>query len=93
MLFRSGQLYFTTPFCKHQTFSVGTKYIFRLNRSNSEELSRPSNSGNDFVRDEVNSIDYRHRTDILAGYGEYSLKLGPVSTRAGLRYEWSRNHV
>lgn len=89
----TGQLDFTTPFGKHHTFSVGTKYTFRLNRSNSEELSRPSNSGNDFVRDEVNSIDYRHRTDILAGYGEYSLKLGPVSTRAGLRYEWSRNHV
>lgn len=89
----TGQLDFTTPLGKHHTLSVGTKYIFRLNRSNSEELSRLSNSDDAFVRDEANSIDYRHHTDILAGYGEYALKMGAMSTRTGLRYEWSRNHV
>lgn len=89
----TGQADFTTPLGKHHTLSVGTKYIFRLNRSNSEETSRISGTDNDFVRDEESSIDYRHRTDIVAGYGEYTLKTGGLTTRAGLRYEWSRNHV
>lgn len=89
----TGQADFTTPLGKHHTLSVGSKYIYRINKSDSKESSRLSGTENDFERDEVNSINYRHRTDIVAGYGEYTLKVGGFTTRAGLRYEWSRNHV
>lgn len=89
----TAQADFTTPLGKLHTLSTGVKYIYRLNRSDNTEDTRTSGSTDDFARDEDNSILYRHRADIAAAYGEYTLKAGDVSARAGLRYEWSRFDV
>ena len=89
----TAQADFTTPLGTGHTLSTGIKYIYRLNRSENTENTRASGTADEFIRDEDNSIDYRHRADIAAAYGEYSLKLGNLSTRAGVRYEWSRFDV
>ncbi len=89
----TAQADFTTPIGKVHTLSAGVKYIYRLNRSNNVEMTRPYGTENDFAVDEETSIDYRHRADIAAAYGEYNLKLGGFSARAGLRYEYSRYEV
>ncbi len=80
---------FTTPIGKYHTLSTGVKYIYRNNTSDNFESSRPWDSTDNFIKDEEASIDYRHRADIAAAYGEYTLKYDKFSTRAGVRYEYS----
>ncbi len=89
----TAQADFTTPIGKAHTLSAGVKYIYRLNSSDNVEMTRPYGTEDAFVVDEDASIDYRHRADIAAAYGEYNLKLGGFSARAGLRYEYSRYEV
>lgn len=86
---QTGQIDFTTPLGKVHELSLGAKYINRQNRSTALEEQRPSGSDVDFVKNEENSVDYRHRTDIVAGYLEYKLKLQKLSARLGTRYEYS----
>ncbi len=85
----TAQLDFTTPIGKHHTLSTGVKYIYRNNISNNHESSRPWASEGEFELDKEASIDYRHRADIAAAYGEYTFKYDKFSTRAGVRYEYS----
>ncbi len=82
---------FTTPFAKLHTLSVGAKYIFRLNRSNSEDLTRPSGTEEAFVPNADYSQRFRHRSGVAAAYAEYELKVKKFSLQAGSRYE--RYHV
>ncbi len=89
----TAQADFTTPIGKAHTLSAGVKYIYRLNSSDNVEMTRPYGTEDAFVVDEAASIDYRHRADIAAAYGEYNLKVGNFSARAGLRYEYSRYEV
>ncbi len=89
----TAQADFTTPIGKIHTLSAGLKYIYRLNASDNFEGSRLTGTDDEFVRDEERSIDYRHRADIGAAYGEYTLKLDKFTTRAGLRYEYSHFDV
>ncbi len=89
----TAQADFTTPLGKIHTLSVGAKYIYRLNRSDNEEMTRAAGTDDDFVRDDELSLLYRHRNDILAAYTEYMLKLKKFSARAGLRYENSHIKV
>ncbi|MBR1712653.1 MAG: TonB-dependent receptor [Alloprevotella sp.] len=89
----TAQADFTTPIAKLHTLSVGTKYIYRINRSDNTELTRPAGTDEPFVRDEERSLLYRHRNDIAAAYAEYMLKLRKFSARAGLRFESSHLRV
>ncbi len=89
----TAQADFTAPLGKHHTFATGLKYIYRLNKSDSYEASRPAGTDEVFAKDDDRSINYRHRGDIAAAYGEYTLKAGAFTTRAGLRYEYSRFKV
>ena len=89
----TAQVDFTTPLAKIHTLSVGTKYIYRINRSDNEELTRPAGTQQDFMHDAQSSLLYRHRNGILAAYAEYMLKLNKFSTRAGLRLESSNIKV
>lgn len=86
----TGQVDYTLPWKKEMhTLSVGSKFIYRLNKSDNNEMSRPPQGATDFVRDEDQSLRYRHRNNILAAYAEYKLKLKNVSLKTGLRYEYS----
>lgn len=89
----TGQVDFTTPIGKLHTLSTGAKYIYRINRSDNTEFTRPSGSDDAFEISEDASLRYRHRNDIVAGYAEYTLKLKKFTARTGLRYEHSRVKV
>ncbi len=92
---QTAQVDFTAPLDKKQahTLAVGLKYINRINRSNSTEYARTAGTEDEFLLDEETSLRYRHRSDIAAGYLEYTLKLGKWSVMAGNRYEFNRVHV
>lgn len=89
----TAQADFTTAFGKAHTLSAGLKYIYRLNSSRNEELSRLAGTDDAFARDDERSLLYRHRGDIGSAYAEYSLKLGKWSLMAGSRYEHYRVRV
>lgn len=84
---------FTSPLGESHTLSAGLKYVYRLNRSDNTELSRPSGTEQDFRRDEEQSLRYRHRGDIGAAYAEYAFKKRKWSLVAGSRYEYYRAKV
>ena len=84
----TAQIDFTTPLGKGHKLSTGLKYIYRINRSDNTELSRPSESDNDFTVDEERSLRYRHRGDIGAAYAEYVWSKNKWSIQAGSRYEY-----
>lgn len=82
------QLDYTVPFDSIQTFSTGVKYIYRINKSDNEEKSRPSGTTLDYELDSDRSLLYRHRGDILGAYAEYSIKVQKLTAKAGVRYEY-----
>ncbi len=89
----TAQIDFTSPLGENHTLSVGAKYIYRLNRSDNEEYSRLAGTAIDFLPDVAQSLLYRHRTDISAGYTEYIYRLKRFSLRSGLRFESSHIRV
>ena len=89
----TAQIDFTSPLGENHTLSVGAKYIYRLNRSDNEEFSRLAGTATDFLPDVAQSLLYRHRTDISAGYTEYIYRLKRFSLRSGLRFESSHIRV
>ena len=70
----------TRPFGKIHTLDIGAKYILRDNHSTTT---------NEYVGVGSTFSDFSHITQVMAGYGEYRLKLGRWSAKAGLRYEYS----
>lgn len=84
---------FTTPLGKGHTLSAGLKYVFRINRSDNSEFSRPSGTEEEYQLDEEQSLRYRHRGDIGAAYAEYAFKKEKWSLVAGSRYEYYRAKV
>jgi len=82
------QLDYTTPLDSMQTLSTGLKYTYRINRSDNEEKTHAAGTTGDYVLDQDNSLLYRHRGDIMAGYLEYNFKLRSFSAKAGARYEY-----
>lgn len=89
----AAQVDFTTPIAKNHTLSTGLKYIYRINRSDNEELTRAAGTDAEFVRNEDRSLLYRHRGDIGAVYAEYTYKFKNLSLMAGSRYEYYRVKV
>ncbi len=71
---------FTTPLSATQTLNTGAKLMLRHASSDSKYYL------ND-VYNQLMSMDYSHNNSILAGYAEYSSKLGNWGLKGGLRYE------
>ena len=77
----TGQFDWSRPFDSHHKFDLGAKYIFRQNHSTTDYVYEGAGKTHD---------DFRHRTQVAAAYFDYRVTYGPVSARAGLRYEFSR---
>lgn len=71
----------TRPTWKGQTLDIGGKYILRRNKSNDKF---------DYYGYEQRYDKFLHITDVGALYTQYSVKLGAVGLRGGLRYEMSK---
>ncbi len=76
------QFDWTRPIADIHTLSIGTKYIYRDNHSRTKQ--------NYIGFDDQPLIDFTHSTHVAAGYADYRVRLGRVSLRGGLRYEFSR---
>ncbi len=77
------QFDWTRPFAKYHTIETGVKYINRLNKSDAtlNFVGVPM----------LNSTTlFNHRTHVAAAYLSYRFSKGNWTTRAGLRYEYSR---
>ena len=70
----------TRPFGKIHTLDMGAKYIYRDNHSTTT---------NEYIGVGETFSDFSHITQVLAGYGEYRLRLDRWSAKAGIRYEYS----
>ncbi len=80
------QLDYTTPIAKKHTINTGTKYILRLNSSDSKNYY---DKGEGFLENQDQSSKYDQRYDIVAAYGEYKFAVKNFSFKTGLRYEHS----
>ena len=77
------QLDWTRPFAKYHQIETGVKYINRLNKSEAafDYTGMP----------EMNTTTlFNHRTHVAAAYLSYRFSKNNWTTRAGLRYEYSR---
>ncbi|MBP3227923.1 MAG: TonB-dependent receptor [Bacteroidaceae bacterium] len=85
----TAQADFTTPLAAAHKLSVGGKFIGRINKSQS---TLAYFDGTAFALQPADGTDYHHYNDIGAAYAEYEGKAGPLSLKAGLRYEhtWQR---
>lgn len=85
----TAQIDFSTPLGKCHTLSTGLKYVYRINRSNNYEYSRPAATKTEnYELDEDQSLRYRHRSDIGAAYLEYAYKYKNWALIVGNRYEY-----
>jgi len=84
------QLDFSTPVGVGKTLDAGAKYISRNNSSNSKYYLMENNS---YVFNGDQSLNYRHNNDILAAYTEYAANGKKFGFKAGLRYEYTLQHV
>lgn len=84
------QVDFTNPIDTKSTIDMGLKYIRRNNSSISDYFDV---TGEEYSKNENNSIDYRHTNDIAAAYTEYNFKTAKMNVKAGLRYEHTWQNV
>ena len=75
------QIDWLRPLGKGHQLEIGAKYI---NRDNKSDAIQEFLGINNIVTDE-----FRHITNVLAGYADYQYKKDKWSARAGLRYEYS----
>ena len=78
------QVDYVTPVGKEQTLSVGTKFISRRSKTDSEYYL---DENGEFVYNPLLSMKYKFINHIAAAYSEYEGKFGKFGTKAGLRYE------
>lgn len=76
------QFDWTRTFGRRHTLDFGAKGIFRRNNSTNSNIYTGWEQMNSMMR-------FRHLTDVGALYGQYSVALGRVNLRAGLRWEYS----
>jgi hypothetical protein len=84
------QVDYTTPLTKDQTLNIGSKYISRVNKANTQYYSLLNGVE---TYNEKASTEYRNAQSILAGYAEYVGNFGKFGTKAGLRYEHTWENV
>lgn len=70
------------PFADIHTIDLGAKYIYRDNHSRTQQ--------NYIGFHEEPLLDFSHHTHVAAAYADYRVRLGRLSLRGGLRYEFSR---
>ena len=90
------QFDYTSPFAKIHVLETGVKYIIRLNESNSDYKKMNAGVWDDSYLPpgrEKWITEFRHRSDIVAAYGGYSLKLKKWGLKTGLRYEYTKMDV
>lgn len=75
------QLDWTRPLAGIHVLDFGAKYILRRNHSVNDH---------EYIDSHTTHDDFSHVTHVGALYGQYSLRLGKVGLRGGLRYEFSR---
>ena len=77
------QLDWTRPFAKYHQIETGVKYINRLNKSEAafDYTGMPEMN---------NTTLFNHRTHVAAAYLSYRFSKNNWTTRAGVRYEYSR---
>lgn len=76
------QFDWTRPLSDIHTFDLGAKYIYRDNHSRTRQ--------NYIGFNDEPQLDFTHRTHVAAAYADYRVRLGRLSMRGGLRYEFSR---
>lgn len=76
------QFDWTRPISDIHTFDLGAKYIYRDNHSRTRQ--------NYIGFNDEPQLDFTHRTHVAAAYADYRVRLGRLSMRGGLRYEFSR---
>ena len=77
------QFDWTRPIASMHTLETGAKYIYRRNTSHTLLDYGEGSMWNDDNR-------FRHVTQVAAAYASWTTKIGAVTARAGLRYEFSR---
>ena len=85
----TAQIDYTTPFAKYHTLETGAKMILRNAKSLDDRFDMPTGNSDEAVYDQDNSSHYQYKYYLLAGYLGYGLKYKKLSTRVGLRYEYS----
>ncbi len=84
------QVDYTNPIDTKSSVDMGLKYIRRNNSSISDYFDV---AGEQYTKNNTNSIDYRHINDIAAAYAEYNFKTALFNVKAGLRYEHTWQNV
>lgn len=84
------QLDYTTPLSKTLSLSAGVKYVGRRNTSNSEYYTA---AAAEFTYRGDLSMRYKYLNHIAAAYAEATANLGKLGAKAGLRYEYTWQHV
>lgn len=76
----TGQLDWSRPYGEIHKLDIGAKGIFRRNHSTSDY---------DYVGVGPTADEFTHHTTVAALYADYRVKLGKLSLRGGMRYEYS----
>lgn len=76
----TGQLDWSRPYGEIHKLDIGAKGIFRRNHSTSDY---------DYVGVGPTADKFTHHTTVAAVYADYRVKLGRLSLRGGMRYEYS----
>ncbi|MBP1677242.1 MAG: putative TonB-dependent receptor [Bacteroidetes bacterium] len=84
---------YSKPTAKGQTLEFGTKYILRLNSSETDEAYKYFDFSKSYpftpylTRDTVSNFD--NNQDILGAYASYTANIGKWGIKGGLRYEYT----
>ena len=83
----TGQIDYVLPFAGKHKIEAGSKYIFRLNGSDGQNLIKSAGDSEWSENPEYPSQRYRHEQHIIALYADYSLTLGKFGIKTGVRAE------
>ena len=78
------QVDYANPFSEKHYMDCGMKFIGRQNRSDSRKMTLQDS---EYVADDDQTVKYSNLQNILAAYLDYKLKVGKLTTLAGVRYE------
>lgn len=77
---------YSSPLSKLLSVDAGLKCILRPNES---ENIYKSGTFSNLVYDSLSSMHFKYNDRIVAGYTEFSFNSGAISSRAGVRYEYT----
>jgi outer membrane receptor protein involved in Fe transport len=88
----TGQLDYTNPVTEKHSIEAGLKYILRQNISNVRQYELDAAGNWEMLPTNMNS-DFKHISNIYAGYVGYAFKSKKVGFRTGLRAEGTKQDV